>query len=620
MYMWFKLFFFSALVFPWAISNQFGTVPIQFSILDTGLLNFDPYYYCSVVFFKNPLLDIEDIDFFLNKYSKQGISFRNQKRIWHHPTQDLAQKRKNCNLVFIFLDKMYMEDALLKKIEQRSTSYFFFISCSFLGLDWIKFHQPKLRYKLYIYYDEKKFLLTSAFNSLSKWSSTAKVFTLTPLAQDWNIPTLFPEYFERYGFEGKRLRVTVATLAKWILEVQNGTNGLEFRRGSEKNLLDLLIQKFNFTSDLMPSSHGGGTGRLVNGTWTGVIGDIFYERADLGTVTGLTDQRLRVVTFSESYTYGSLTFIVANPKRYYTWKSIYRPLSSYTWLLVGVSSLISVVVVKMFSPLSVRTGPMYWYIFNVLVENGSPRVIPGNATLRSYFGMWFIFSMIIGTAYRSKIVGLLAFPEFTKIPKTFEEAAKSDYDFQLQYLGGLGYEKLRVSTSPSLQIIFKKLQIQPSPVQCVEAALRNHTICVTWNEVVKYVSESHFSGREGRRPFTMSSSTVFFTSLGISMAKGSHAMMNLDKVITWLTSMGMFQKWVLMDRRFLRAERIQRQKLNHQSDVRTSSESTGLNIHHAEGAFLLLSTGLLISTVIFLSSLIAFNVGLKKRFPVFVVN
>lgn len=546
-----------------------------------------------------------------NFNTAQGISIQNYKINVSEGPVDVVQKRNDCNLVVALVTGTHTNHIQLEDIEKKGKTYFIFISYILSDVHWLKLHQPYLKYKLYVFQNGNGLTLISTFTPLPKLNCSAKIFTLNPSPSAWtSLSEIFPKHFAKYGFQGNRLKVTVSTLVKYLVEIRNGTSGLELRRGLDKYLFSFLMQKFNFTSDVRVSSHGGSTGRFVKGSWTGAIGDIYYNKADISTSIGMMSQRYRVVSYSTSYTYAAMTFVVASPRTRYTWKSVYRPLTYDSWVLLLLSIFISIIIVKLMVSAKLKLKALIWFIFDVLLENSSSRVTNMiiSGPLRPYFGMWFIFSIVVGTAYRSKLIGILMFPEMTPIPNTFEEVADSEFSLVLQYFGGVGYEKLRTSTNPSHQIIFNKVELQPDNVKCLEAALQNHTICIIWKELVEYARESYFAKVRGNLPFITSFSTIFFTPIGITMRKNSHAMESLDKVIGWATCLGIMDKWSQMDYAFINAEGMLLNS-SYQPSNEKIEDSGGLNLHQLQGAFLMLSIGLVISTIVFISNYLK---GLKE--------
>jgi len=99
--------------------------------------------------------------------------------------------------------------------------------------------------------------------------------------------------------------------------------------------------KYNASFHLFPSSSGG-TGKLLpNKTWTGVIGDIYYGRADIGMPCGIEYARSAVVSFTHPIGFDRLVFFTRKPLHHFSWKAVYRPLTWQSWMLALISSIMA---------------------------------------------------------------------------------------------------------------------------------------------------------------------------------------------------------------------------------------------------------------------------------------
>src|ERR1051325_4156581 len=90
--------------------------------------------------------------------------------------------------------------------------------------------------------------------------------------------------------------------------------------------------------------------------------------------------------------------------------------------------------------------------------------------LRIFTIFWLLFALLIGTAYRSKLVTFLAFPDIEEPPKTFEELANSNYHIGLQYIKGAAYQVFKNSKNPTYVKIFQRMSLEESDVECFLSA------------------------------------------------------------------------------------------------------------------------------------------------------
>ncbi|CAG7818150.1 unnamed protein product, partial [Allacma fusca] len=152
-------------------------------------------------------------------------------------------------------------------------------------------------------------------NYLSDWKTTA-LKTI-----------LFPDFtLNAFGHE---LRVSAQTHLSFAYKMEENLGRWTFQRGFAKLLLEEIIFQFNYTYTLLPAKGSGTT--LSNGSWIGTVGDIVNGKADIGIAIALTSSRFKFIG-GNSFTYGSLRFIVGIPKSVYSWKTVHRPFNLDFWI------------------------------------------------------------------------------------------------------------------------------------------------------------------------------------------------------------------------------------------------------------------------------------------------
>lgn len=126
------------------------------------------------------------------------------------------------------------------------------------------------------------------------------------------------------------------------------------------------------------------------------------------------------------------------------------------------------------------------YVLGTLLEQDPPSPADSSRSsvaLRSFTVFWLMFTLLISTAYRSKLVTFLAFPNIEQPPESFEALAHSDYKIGLQYIKGAAYQVLKHSKNPTYAKIFKRMSLEENDVNCFLAAGNNHTFIFhfIWN-------------------------------------------------------------------------------------------------------------------------------------------
>ncbi|XP_058450496.1 glutamate [NMDA] receptor subunit 1 isoform X2 [Malaya genurostris] len=248
----------------------------------------------------------------------------------------------------------------------------------------------------------------------------------------------------------------------------NTTDGIEKEfccKGYCIDLLKALAVRINFTFDLALSpdgqfghyqlkNHTTGIGTNVKKEWSGLIGELVAERADL-IVAPLTinPERAEFIEFSKPFKYQGITILEKKPSRSSTLVSFLQPFSNTLWILVMVSVHVVALVLYLldrFSPFgrfklttndgteedALNLSSAIWFAWGVLLNSGigegtprsfSARVLDFDDTLRlstawhkcmllpviksmipdNHRMVWAGFAMIIVASYTANLAAFL---------------------------------------------------------------------------------------------------------------------------------------------------------------------------------------------------------------------
>ncbi|GFT60509.1 uncharacterized protein NPIL_91961 [Nephila pilipes] len=165
---------------------------------------------------------------------------------------------------------------------------------------------------------------------------------------------------------------------------------------------------------------------LKNGSWTGMIGMLQKEEADLAfTYVSITDARSKVVGFSKTYTYSELTFVSHIPKD--SVKPMFafvHPFDLATWgslfvLLFAISFLFS-----KFQQGKLSIGLAFFKLFASLLHQ--PLNISDNAVKNNILELfWCLFALVISFGYCSILLSFLIQPSKPPYIRTFGELSSA---------------------------------------------------------------------------------------------------------------------------------------------------------------------------------------------------
>jgi len=400
----------------------------------------------------------------------------------------------------------------------------------------------------------------------------------------------------------------------WLTEMRPDAKTGEMKavRGTYSFTLWALIDRYNFTCHLFEATGGGGTGIEVNGTWVGGVGDAYNGKSDFSFACGRNIFRDAVVGYSFAISYEWLTFATGEPTPYFSWKAIYWPLSPTVWMYSTISSMTAVIGYGIFHKILGQPVPVLTimkYLFSTLLEQSKKTPFRHSSTLRVITAFWLMFALIIGCAYRSKLVSFLAFPNKEAPPKSFNELAKSDYTIGLQYMKGIAYQVFKTATNPSYKKIYDVMELEPSDSKCLQNALpgnsRKKYSCIAWSAIIDFVRHKNLSDRYDRVPLLKAAESVNFIQAGMVTEHEGVFLEKFNDVIKWAVGCGLLSKWRDMDFEFVSRERKERLAEQNRSDFQYPLyQSDSLTLAHLSGSFYVLFLGLLFGVICFLGEVI----------------
>ncbi|CAH0677873.1 unnamed protein product [Spodoptera exigua] len=211
------------------------------------------------------------------------------------------------------------------------------------------------------------------------------------------------------------------------------TDQLYCCKGFCMDLLKHLSKAINFTYSLALSPDGQFGNYIIRNLtqpgakkeWTGLIGELVYERADM-IVAPLTinPERAEFIEFSKPFKYQGITILEKKPSRSSTLVSFLQPFSNTLWILVMVSVHVVALVLYLldrFSPFgrfklanidgteedALNLSSAIWFAWGVLLNSGIGEGTPRSFSARVLGMVWAGFAMIIVASYTANLAAFL---------------------------------------------------------------------------------------------------------------------------------------------------------------------------------------------------------------------
>ena len=270
--------------------------------------------------------------------------------------------------------------------------------------------------------------------------------------QSWDDSTVFERRkdFNGYQFEA-------VTLQEYPTVIVNAENTGITIGGFFGEVWNLLENHMNFSTRIRISPDGKWGGRDENGTWNGMIQEVYEKRAQIGLgAFGLTKSRSDVVGFSPPLFQADIQIFIKYPERISSWTTFIRPFDPFLWLsLLGLLLLLSLAlsITYHLGPEKIHNPGSFTFSFNLLVAfaaqmgQGSS-LEPKSFSTRIVFSMIFFVAIIVIASYSAKMVAFLAIVKIQPEIENLEDIPGSD--FKLGYLRGTStsdmFEKAKVGT------------------------------------------------------------------------------------------------------------------------------------------------------------------------------
>ncbi|PSN49613.1 Ionotropic receptor 219 [Blattella germanica] len=151
-----------------------------------------------------------------------------------------------------------------------------------------------------------------------------------------------------YNFGNCSVKVSAVSYEPHVMHSDSNDDGV-FDDGFEILLLKFALQKLNASISFLPVPKSLWGLKLKNGTWTGILGNVFEKRADIA-ICGLMLLLKRVADFDFVWPIDTSNFywVVPCAKPYPPWSSILRVYHPYTWIFIfSMVLMVSAVMLQM---------------------------------------------------------------------------------------------------------------------------------------------------------------------------------------------------------------------------------------------------------------------------------
>uniref|UniRef100_A0A8B9EWI8 Glutamate receptor n=1 Tax=Amazona collaria TaxID=241587 RepID=A0A8B9EWI8_9PSIT len=192
------------------------------------------------------------------------------------------------------------------------------------------------------------------------------------------------------------------------------------------DILKKLAKTVKFSYDLYLVTNGK-HGKIVRGVWNGMIGEVYYKRADMaiGSLT-INEERSEIVDFSVPFVETGISVMVARSNGTVSPSAFLEPYSPAVWVMMFVMCLtvvaVTVFVFEYFSPVGYNQnltsgkrpgGPTFtigksvWLLWALVFNNSVPIENPKGTTSKIMVLIWAFFAVIFLASYTANLAAFM---------------------------------------------------------------------------------------------------------------------------------------------------------------------------------------------------------------------
>ncbi|XP_068770299.1 glutamate receptor ionotropic, NMDA 2C [Struthio camelus] len=192
------------------------------------------------------------------------------------------------------------------------------------------------------------------------------------------------------------------------------------------DILKKLAKTVKFSYDLYLVTNGK-HGKIVRGVWNGMIGEVYYKRADMaiGSLT-INEERSEIVDFSVPFVETGISVMVARSNGTVSPSAFLEPYSPAVWVMMFVMCLtvvaVTVFVFEYFSPVgynqnlssgkrpggpSFTIGKSVWLLWALVFNNSVPIENPKGTTSKIMVLVWAFFAVIFLASYTANLAAFM---------------------------------------------------------------------------------------------------------------------------------------------------------------------------------------------------------------------
>lgn len=346
-----------------------------------------------------------------------------------------------------------------------------------------------------------------------------------------------------YNLAGRHFQAVISQSPPMSYEVNKTFKGYYVNLFHESSL------RFNFTYNLVNDGFGYGT-LHPNGTWSGKYARIFYPNTGTEVALFLSNHVLMARgDRSPPISVVDSGFVMGVPLREdVPWYVIFQPFRGVVWLWSAISFAILGTflggTVYIFD--NARHGLIFimggemWSVLSAVLDQG----MVVKRYVKGYIGILLFATLVLGTAYKSKLRSYLMFPKADRFPLTLEELAEMpEYKITLLITGKIEYAFYLESDLTLMRKLRPRLKIERNWLECLKIAFfEEKHVCIIWSIGKAMIAQS-LTLNTTIPSFLYSKESVLQLFSGVAFQENSIFSTAFDLIVSSIYEVGLIDKW-----------------------------------------------------------------------------
>lgn len=389
----------------------------------------------------------------------------------------------------------------------------------------------------------------------------------------------------------KDMRIAIlysySTISNKYDEIRMATGKSVYIEGG--HIIQLLLKTFPFLSFYVIGNDFIGE-PTPDGNWTGCIGSLQRNEADIAICSiAVTEERSKVVAFTHPYMYTPVTFASDKPQNIPNRFAIFYTFSWRVWLALFLCFLFLSIFIYMFFRRKGNYSTVFLNMLGIGVEQ-SFQLKSRLSSVRFIMMSWIIGVMCLTYSYKAVLLSSFSLPNLSGVRdiKELSEAAQNPSFHCFCNKHSYIYKSLVESDSELIKPIAECLKRTPD-------SLLNYDFLLN-SAFKKAHIDGKFNFAEVKRKLFISDDTFFTGMAGVAVNKNYPCFNALNDFILKIYEAGFIQRYQ-SHKDFL----IEIKDKSSDYDI---SPCRILRMDDLFGAFIILSAGLFLSTLILVIEII----------------